>query len=185
MTCGLVDLECRGCRLCRGRTQVVPGTGSCTSPIAFIGEAPGREEDLRGEPFVGRAGRLLDAALSKSGVERGQVFITNLVKCRPPGNRRPGKDEVDACFAHLESELEVVRPSVVCILGQTAAKHLLGDDRNMVAMLRGERELVIGGRRVRAYVAYHPAACLYQRKNLRAFERVVRRSLVASGLARA
>jgi len=171
--------------LYKGRIKVVPGTGSSTSPVVFVGEAPGREEDLRGEPFVGRAGKILDAALRESGVERSQVFITNLVKCRPPGNRRPTKDEVDMCFMHLESELEAVRPSVVCMLGQTVAKRLLGDARNMAAMLREEREMVIGGRRVRVYVAYHPAACLYQRGNLRAFEEAVRRSLVASGLARA
>jgi uracil-DNA glycosylase family 4 len=185
MTCSRVDLECRRCRLSKGRTRVVPGAGSCSSPIVFIGEAPGREEDLRGEPFVGRAGRLLDAAFARSGVRRDQVFITNLVKCRPPGNRRPRKDEVDECFVHLESELEAVGPSVVCILGQTVARRLLGDDRSMAVMLRGEREMVIRGRRVRVYVAYHPAACLYQRKNMQAFGRVVGRSLVASGLARA
>lgn len=161
---------------------MVPGVGSLASPIVFIGEAPGREEDLKGTPFVGRAGRILDSALSRAGVEREQVFVTNLVKCRPPGNRRPRKDEVDKCFVHLESELEAIGPSVICLLGQTVARHLLGDHGRMTDMLRGQREMVIGGRRVRVYVAYHPAACLYQRRNLQAFEAAVRRSLVAADL---
>lgn len=184
MTLGRVDPGCDRCRLHRGRTLVVPGVGSLESPIVFIGEAPGRDEDLKGAPFVGRAGRILDSALARAGVERDQVFVTNLVKCRPPGNRRPRKDEVDKCFVHLQSELEDIGPSVVCLLGQTVAKNLLGDDRRMTDLLRGQGEMVIGGRKVRVYVAYHPAACLYQKRNLRAFEAAIRRSLTASGLAR-
>ncbi len=183
MTCGKLDFGCTRCRLSLRRTKVVAGVGSCSSPVAFIGEAPGGEEDLKGEPFVGRAGRLLDDALRGCGTSRDQVFVTNLVKCRPPGNRRPRRDEVGACFEHLQSELEAVAPSVVCVLGQSAAKHLLGETRNMSELVGEERELVVAGRKVRVFVAYHPAACLYRRANLESFRATVKASLRAAGLA--
>jgi len=182
MTCGKIDLACSRCRLSRGRTQVVPGIGPCTSPIVFIGEAPGREEDLKGEPFVGRGGKLLDKVLSEFGVDRSKVFISNLAKCRPPGNRRPRKDEIEACSRFLESELETVKPKVVCALGQTVANRLLGNKERMAELVKKDRLVNLGGVDVRLFVAYHPAACLYQRKNLSSFRKSIETSLRAAKL---
>lgn len=184
MTCGNVDLRCTKCRLSKGRTNVVPGAGDCRARIIFIGEAPGKDEDLKGEPFVGRAGRLLDEALSEAGVSRKDVFISNLVKCRPPDNRRPRKDELSTCTSlYLASELAEVSPDVVCALGQTAAEHVLGKKVKMNRSVGRGTSVDLGGRRVRIFVAYHPAACLYQRKNLAGFKKAIRTSLKAAGLA--
>jgi len=180
MTCGKIDLRCRRCRLSEKRTQVVPGSGSCRSRIAFIGEAPGKDEDLKGMPFVGRAGRLLDRALEQAGASRNEVFICNLVKCRPPKNRRPRKDEIAACSRYLRSELQTIRPKVVVALGQTAAESFLKGRRKMLDIVGCESAITICGRRVRFFVTYHPAACLYQRKNLKAFNESIRASLRAA-----
>ena len=179
MTCGKIDFACKRCRLSKGRTQVVPGVGSCKSAIVFIGEAPGKDEDLKGEPFVGRAGRLLTDVLKDAGVDRSEVFICNLVKCRPPGNRRPRKDEITACSSYLESELGTVKPTVVCALGQTVANHLLGNKMKMEELVKRERRVNLAGKEVRFFVAYHPAAILYQRKNLGIFMKSIRASLKA------
>ncbi len=183
MTCGRMDLECTKCRLSSKRTRVVPGVGSHGSRIVFIGEAPGKDEDLKGEPFVGRSGKVLDAALEKSGIRRSQVYISNLVMCRPPGNRRPRKDEISTCTRlYLEPSLEEISPKVVCALGQTVAEHLLGRKGKMKDLVGREYELTVGGRKTRLFVAYHPAACLYQRKNLVKFNKSVGTSLEAAGL---
>jgi len=182
MSCGKIDLKCARCRLSKGRTQVVPGIGSCSSNIVFIGEAPGKDEDLRGEPFVGRAGKLLDQALSDCGVSRSKVYISNLAKCRPPGNRRPRRDEIAACSVFLESELETISPEVVCALGQTAAERLLRKRGKMSSLTRGEHVIEVGNRRMKLLVAYHPAACLYQRKNTASFKKSIRHGLVAAGI---
>jgi len=184
MTCGKINFACTRCRLSKGRTQVVPGTGRCSSPIVFIGEAPGREEDLKGEPFVGRGGKLLDKVLKEAGVDRSEVFICNLVRCRPPDNRRPRKDEIEACSRFLESELETVKPKVVCALGQTVANHLLGNKERMAELVRKNRTVNLGSADVRLFVAYHPAACLYQRKNIGSFKKSIGASLRAAKLKR-
>ena len=176
---GNVD-DCRDCRLCEGRTRVVHGTGSHRAKVVFIGEAPGKEEDLRGEPFVGRAGKVLDAALVDAGVSRDDVYITNLVKCRPPGNRRPRKDEVESCRKHLVREMNGLRPSIVCVLGRTAASDLFGVRGSMAEAVGKDRELVVGTQRLRGVVNYHPAACLYQRRNTDAFRRIVAESIEAA-----
>jgi uracil-DNA glycosylase family 4 len=182
MTCGKIDLNCTKCRLCKGRTQVVPGAGPCSSKIVFIGEGPGKDEDIKGEPFVGRAGRVLSETLDGLGVDRSRVFITNLVKCRPPGNRRPRKDEIRTCSVYLDSEVRTVRPRVVCALGQTVANNLLGNKEKMSDLLKKDWTARIGGRDVKLIVAYHPAACLYQRKNLGAFKKSIGASLQAAGV---
>ena len=184
MTCGKIDLACTRCRLSKGRTQVVPGKGRCASPIVFIGEAPGREEDLRGEPFVGRGGRLLDKVLDELGVDRSRVFISNLVKCRPPGNRRPRRDEIETCSRFLESELRAVKPKVVCALGQTVANRLLGTNKRMAELVGEHNNVELAGMDVSFFVAYHPAACLYQRKNLDSFRKSIEESLRAAKLMR-
>ena len=172
--------DCRDCRLCEGRTMVVRGRGSVKARVVFIGEAPGKDEDLRGEPFVGRAGKVLDAALAEAGASRDDVYITNLVKCRPPDNRRPRKDEIDRCRRHLVRELDELRPSIVCVLGRTAASDLLGIRGAMADIIGKEMELAVGAKRLTGIVNYHPAACLYQRRNMSAFRRVVAESLEAS-----
>lgn len=182
MSCGNTDLKCTRCRLSKSRTQVVPGTGPCSARIVFIGEAPGKDEDLEGEPFVGRAGKILDAALAEAGVRRDQVYIANLVKCRPPGNRRPKKDEISACSHFLESELREISPAVVCALGQTVANKLCGTRDKMSSLAGRAIECRLFGMDVRLYVNYHPAACLYQRKNLEKFKKGVKASLAAAGL---
>lgn len=185
MSCRKIDPRCASCRLAETRTRVVSGKGRCPSKLMFIGEAPGREEDLKGEPFVGRAGALLDEALMDAGTSRKEVYISNLVKCRPPGNRRPRKDEVKACTSlYLREELARVRPEVVCALGQTATEHLIGKKVRMKELVGRETELEYAGRKIRMFVAYHPAACLYQRRNTRAFKEAVRAAVLAAGLAR-
>lgn len=177
-----LDLGCSLCRLKSTRTQVVPGAGPRDARLVLIGEAPGRDEDLAGAPFVGRAGKILDDALARSGVDRKRVYITNLVKCRPPGNRRPRSDEVGTCSAHLDSELRAVRPVVICLLGQTVARSLLGDKRRMSELVGTEREVDVQGRKVRVFVAYHPAACLYRRENVESLRSTIRLSAEAAGL---
>ncbi len=178
-----MDLGCRGCRLSETRTRVVAGDGPTKSKIMFVGEAPGRDEDISGKPFVGRAGAVLAGALHDLGVTRHDVFITNTVKCRPPGNRRPKEDEVQACRRHLEAELDEVGPELVCILGLTAARGLLGEDSAMSELLGAERTITVGGMEYVAIVNYHPAACLYRRENMDAFKGVIRTCLEKVGMA--
>lgn len=177
MSCGDIDLNCRRCRLSEGRRQVVPGTGPCDARIVLVGEAPGEEEDRQGRPFVGRAGRLLDSVLATAGVDRDSVYITNLVKCRPPGNRRPRKDEVSACRNQLLSELDAVDPLVIIALGHTTAASLLGAKGKMSDLAGRVMTVDLGSKSRRAVVAYHPAACLYQRKNIGSLERSIKKAL--------
>lgn len=148
--------DCRRCRLCEGRRQVVFGVGDPRARLMFIGEGPGQEEDRLGEPFVGRAGRLLDAMLRALGLPRQQVYIANVVKCRPPGNRDPQDDEVAACRPFLERQVELVNPEIIVTLGRIAARHLLGRTEAM-RDLRG-RWTSWRGRRV--LPTYHPAFLL-------------------------
>lgn len=148
--------DCRRCRLCEGRTRVVFGVGNPRARLMFIGEGPGQEEDRLGEPFVGRAGKLLDAMLRAIGVSRQEVYIANVVKCRPPGNRDPQDDEVTACRPFLERQVELVNPQVIVTLGRVAARHLLGRSEAM-RELRG-RWTSWRGRRV--LPTYHPAFLL-------------------------
>jgi len=182
MTCGVIDLACTACRLSGKRLNVVPGNGPCSSGIMFFGEAPGKEEDVRGEPFVGRAGRVLNDAIRKAGGNRARVYVGNVVKCRPPNNRKPRPDEIDTCTSlYLEAEIGAVKPKVICALGQTAANFFLPTNEKMSDRVGKEIEMIIDGLEVRFFVAYHPAACLYQRKNIASFERSIRRCLRAAG----
>jgi DNA polymerase len=127
---------CERCRLCETRTTIVFGEGSADAPVLFIGEGPGSEEDRSGRPFVGQAGRLLDEMIFALGFERPQLYIANVVKCRPPGNRDPQQDEMAACSAFLERQIDLIRPRVIVTLGRVATQHLLGSKRPMGA-LRG------------------------------------------------
>lgn len=147
---------CRRCGLCETRTNAVPGAGSGNAEIVFVGEAPGRNEDLRGEPFVGAAGTRLSAALEKAGISRGDVYITNVVKCRPPGNRVPKQEERRACADHLQGELEAIRPRIICVMGNTAFGSLLGGGD--ITRFRG-KTYSKGGNLY--FVSLHPAATIY------------------------
>lgn len=151
-------LGCEDCGLCRTRTNPVPGAGNPDADIMLVGEAPGRDEDARGEPFVGAAGRRLSVALEGAGISRGDVYITNVVKCRPPGNRVPLPQEEAACSGHLAAEIEAVDPRVICVMGNTAFGSLLGGSG--VTRFRGKTFLV-GGRLY--FVSLHPAAVIYNR----------------------
>lgn len=185
MTCGDIDLRCNKCRLSKGRTRVVAGDGPCNSRLMFVGEAPGRAEDLTGVPFVGSAGRLLDVALGAAGVNRKKVFCTNIVKCRPPDNRRPRMDEVSTCTElYLSAELETVRPRIICALGQTATEYFIELKTNMSEVIGHEIPLTIEDRQVRLMPSYHPAAVLYQRKKMHDFQRSIAAAVESAGLAR-
>lgn len=148
--------NCTECRLSKKRCSVVPGEGDPRARVLFIGEGPGAEEDRTGRPFVGQAGQLLDGMIFALGFERGQVFIGNVVKCRPPGNRDPDDDEMNACAPFLERQIELIAPQVIVALGRVAARRLTGTDKTMGA-LRG-RWAAYGGTPLLA--TYHPAYLL-------------------------
>jgi DNA polymerase len=148
--------RCTRCPLSETRTKTVCGDGDPGARIVFIGEAPGREEDLQGIPFVGRAGKLLDKMLAAIGFDRSNVYIANILKCRPPGNRDPIEEETAACEPYLARQLELIRPAVICALGRVAGQTLLGTK----APLRALREGVHWYNGIRVFVTYHPAALL-------------------------
>jgi uracil-DNA glycosylase family 4 len=149
--------DCRRCKLCKGRTNVVFGVGNPNARLMFIGEGPGEDEDRKGEPFVGKAGGLLTDIITKGmGLQRSDVYIANVVKCRPPGNREPEPDEVQACRGYLEKQVALVRPRVLVALGRTAAHTLLGNE-SPIGQLRGRWFQVFG---IPTMVTYHPAALL-------------------------
>ena len=151
--------ECTRCRLSEGRTQIVFGDGNPHAELMFIGEAPGEQEDLRGLPFVGRAGELLTQMIEKGlGLERRDVYICNIVKCRPPGNRTPLPDEVAACRPFLEAQIDAVRPRVIVALGKPATSLLLGRDV-AITKLRGTWQEFRG---IPVMPTFHPAFVLRQ-----------------------
>lgn len=158
---------CTKCpQLAAARNTVVFGAGNADADLMFVGEAPGRNEDEQGVPFVGQAGRLLERLLEEIGLQRTDVFICNVLKCRPPGNRDPLPQEIDACQDYLFRQLELIRPRVVCTLGNFATK-LLRADPTGITRLHGREEVRrIGPRSVRLYPIYHPAAALYTPKML-------------------
>ena len=152
---------CDACGLCRTRKQTVFGVGARNARWMLVGEAPGAEEDARGEPFVGQAGRLLDAMLTANGLKRSaDVFIANVLKCRPPGNRDPQPEEVAACEPYLLRQLELVNPDVVVVLGRFAAQSLLATDASIARMRGQAHHIEVAGRRVPVIVTYHPAYLL-------------------------
>jgi DNA polymerase len=151
--------ECRQCTLCKTRTQTVFGSGNPRAEIMFIGEAPGADEDAQGLPFVGRAGQLLTKMIEEPrslGMPRSDVYIANILKCRPPGNRKPNSDEIEQCEPYLIAQIENIRPRIICALGLTAANTLLRNTLSMAAM----REKVFDYHGVPLMVTYHPAALL-------------------------
>ena len=148
--------ECQNCPLGRTRNKFVYGVGNPNADVMFIGEAPGAEEDRRGEPFVGRAGQLLDKILIAIGFSRDQVYIANILKCRPPGNRDPLPEEMDQCFGYLREQIRIIQPKLLCALGRVAAQALL-KTKTPLGKLRGTWHEFEG---VPLLVTYHPAALL-------------------------
>jgi uracil-DNA glycosylase len=152
---------CTNCRLAQGRTQVVFGVGDPNSDLMFVGEAPGFHEDQQGYPFVGQAGKLLDKLLGGIGLTRGDVYIANVIKCRPPGNRDPQPDEIEACESHLFKQIELIEPKLIATLGNFATKLLSGKPAGITRVHGQEQEVVLGGQKVLLYPIFHPAAALY------------------------
>ncbi len=149
---------CTACGLCESRTQAVPGVGNPGADLLVIGEAPGQEEDRRGEPFVGRAGQLLDRMLAAIDLDRQTVYITNVLKCRPPKNRDPKPDEVQACSPFLRRQIELIEPRAILAVGRVAAQQLL-ETGETIGRLRG-RWHRFGPRNTPLLVSYHPAYLL-------------------------
>ena len=148
--------DCRRCKLHGSRTQIVFGTGDGQAKLMFIGEAPGRDEDLQGEPFVGLAGQLLTKIIQAMKLTRTEVYITNIIKCRPPGNRNPEPDEIRACEPFLLMQLQVIRPKIICTLGSFAAQALLKTEEK-ISGLRGKFHSYEG---IPLMPTYHPAFLL-------------------------
>jgi DNA polymerase len=148
--------DCTRCRLHKGRTNLVFGVGNVNADLMFVGEGPGADEDAQGEPFVGRAGQLLNNMIAAMGLKREDVYIANVVKCRPPNNRTPEKDECDMCSPFLMQQIDVIRPKVIAALGAVAAKNLLAINDSM-ANLRGRWYDFRGAKLA---VTYHPAYLL-------------------------
>jgi uracil-DNA glycosylase len=161
---------CTKCRLAEGRTQVVFGLGDPSADLMFVGEAPGFHEDQQGKPFVGQAGKLLDTLLAGIGLGREQVYVANVLKCRPPGNRDPQPDEIEACEGHLFRQISMIEPKVVATLGNFATKLLSGKPTGITRVHGAEQEATLGGRSVLLYPLYHPAAALYTPAMLKVLE---------------
>ena len=159
-------LVCGNCRLCETRILAVPGEGSAKASVMIVGEAPGRNEDETGRPFVGAAGKRLDEVIGLAGLTREDVFVANVLKCRPPKNRNPRKDEIAACRGYLERQISVIRPKVIVTFGNFATQLILGTDEG-VSALHGrpvETEVAGGDRPVRSvvYPVFHPASTIYR-----------------------
>ena len=151
--------SCTNCGLCKTRMNAVPGKGNFDADVIFVGEAPGRSEDASGEPFVGAAGKILDEILYDAGIDRTDVYITNIVKCRPPNNRIPSKEEETACVDFINHEIDIVNPKIICIMGNTAHGTLLGGKE--ITKNHGK---VIEKNEKKFFVTFHPAATIYNQK---------------------
>lgn len=148
--------KCDKCKLCKGRTNIVFGTGNPNAEIMFIGEGPGAEEDMKGEPFVGNAGKLIDQAFEGVGIKREEVYIANIVKCRPPNNRNPEKDEALACMDYLRNQVVLVKPKIIVLLGNIALKNILGEEYGITA----SRGKWVEKKGILYMPTFHPAALL-------------------------
>ena len=148
--------KCTKCDLCRGRNNVVFGTGNPEAELMFIGEGPGADEDREGLPFVGKAGKLMNQAFLGLGINREDVYIANIVKCRPPQNRTPLKEEADACLDYLRKQVVLIKPKIIVLLGSTALKNILGEDYGITA----SRGKWIERKGIKYMPTFHPAALL-------------------------
>lgn len=152
-------MECTKCELSKTRINSVPGKGNFKSDVIFVGEAPGRNEDINGEPFIGIAGKKLSDALEEANICREEVYITNIVKCRPPKNRVPKASEREACQQYLKQEISIIKPKIICILGNTAFNSLLGGSeiiKHRGKLVRKEKQLY--------FLTIHPAATIYNQE---------------------
>ena len=152
-------IKCTKCDLCKTRTNAVPGKGNFQSDVIFVGEAPGKNEDQNGEPFIGVAGKKLSAALDEAGISRDDIYITNIVKCRPPNNRVPTTNERDTCKEYLKQEIAIIKPKLICILGNTAFNSILGGSE--ITKYRGK---VVRKDNLLYFLTIHPAATIYNQK---------------------
>ena len=154
--------DCDRCGLCKGRNRIVLPTGNLDSPIVFVGEAPGENEDIQGVPFVGRAGKILDDAMAAAGISRKDVMITNTVKCRPPNNRDPTSEEMEACIHFLRSELKGRK--LVVGLGKSSCRDLMGYEGGMKDVVNKTVKIDVDGESIDFLPAYHPMACVYRKE---------------------
>ena len=161
---------CEKCDLCITRKNAVPGKGNQNADIVFIGEAPGKNEDLHGEPFIGTAGKKLDDALENVGLTRSNVYITNIVKCRPPKNRIPNDLERKMCSNYLEDELTIINPKIICLLGNTVFYSILGGKE----ISKNHGKFVYKDNRM-YFVTFHPAATIYNQKLEKVFKNDIRK----------
>ncbi|MDH3313572.1 MAG: uracil-DNA glycosylase [Nitrosopumilus sp.] len=152
-------INCTKCDLCKTRTNSVPGKGNFQSDVIFVGEAPGRNEDKNGEPFIGIAGKKLSIALDEAGISRESVYITNVVKCRPPKNRVPNADERKTCQEYLKQEISIIKPTIICILGNTAFNSILGGSE--ITKFRGK---IVRKDNQLYFLTIHPAATIYNQE---------------------
>ena len=162
--------DCRKCGLCQSRTQVVFGVGNPRARLMFVGEGPGFHEDRLGEPFVGAAGKLLNELLAGIGLSRADVYIANVVKCRPPENRDPAPDEIEACSPHLMDQIALIRPTVICTLGRFATKLIAETELSITAIHGKAKEKTLGGVPTVIFPVFHPAAALYTPANRHVLE---------------
>jgi len=152
-------IDCTKCELCKTRINSVPGKGNFQSDVIFVGEAPGRNEDEKGEPFVGVAGKKLSAALEEAGISREEVYITNIVKCRPPNNRVPNTVERETCKDYISQEISIIKPKIICVLGNTAFNSMLGGSE--ITKFRGK---IVRKSNQLYFLTVHPAATIYNQE---------------------
>lgn len=148
--------NCNKCKLCKTRTNIVFGTGNKNADIMFVGEGPGADEDAQGEPFVGKAGKLMNMAFETLGIKREKVYIANVVKCRPPSNRNPEEDEAGACLNYLRNQVILVKPKIIVLLGSVALKNILGKEYGITA----SRGKWVEKKGIKYMPTWHPAALL-------------------------
>ena len=148
--------ECTKCKLCEHRTKIVFGEGNPNAKIMIIGEGPGADEDNTGKPFVGKAGKLMNEAFRGTGINRNKLYITNIVKCRPPQNRDPEKDEIESCKQYLENQIQIIKPRLIVLLGRIALKSILGEEHSITR----DRGTLIEKDEIIYLPMWHPAALL-------------------------
>ncbi len=175
---------CRKCSLWKTRKNPVPGEGDINALVVFIGEAPGRWEDIEGKPFVGSAGDILNRILRKIGLSRGDIYITNLVKCRPPGNRDPHPSEIESCSSYLDRQLNIIKPKIILTLGRHSTSYMfskVGLTFRSISEVQGKiYEAKLWGSKIHLVASYHPAAALYNmqlEKEIEASMKLVRDSI--------
>ena len=161
---------CQKCGLCITRKNAVPGKGNQNADVVFIGEAPGKSEDLSGEPFIGIAGKILNDALENAGLTRNNVYITNIVKCRPPKNRIPNEAEKTMCSNYLEDELTIINPKIICLLGNTPFYSILGGKE----ISKNHGKFVSKDNRM-YFITFHPAATIYNQKLGKVFKNDIKK----------